>query len=154
MCSRIFNSVNSTLSVTACSRPIKDPVSRRTSSSFREHLRRQRPATCSPSENPNWRGLGCAAPAQCTSVALIDPSRKGVNEIYPCFEHPTLMDSLDAQMITWRYYAPSVGSIWTGPNRNSASAFWRRLGQGHHPSDASVDGHRQRAIGTSVLGDT
>jgi phospholipase C len=26
------------------------------------------------------------------------------------------MDLLDVQMVTWRYYAPSAGSIWTGPN--------------------------------------
>jgi len=26
------------------------------------------------------------------------------------------MDSLDSMMISWRYYTPSPGSIWTGPN--------------------------------------
>jgi phospholipase C len=35
---------------------------------------------------------------------------------YPCFEHQTLSDLLDAKTITWRYYTPSPGSIWTAPN--------------------------------------
>jgi phospholipase C len=65
-------------------------------------------------ENPNG-GAGCAAPANAL-VVLIDPLGNENQTIYPCFEHPTLMDSLDAQMLTWHYYAPSVGSIWTGPN--------------------------------------
>jgi len=34
----------------------------------------------------------------------------------PCFEHPTLSDELDAKGVSWRYYTPSAGSIWTGPN--------------------------------------
>jgi phospholipase C len=58
---------------------------------------------------------GCIATPG-TTVALIDPS--GVESLtqYPCFEHPTLTDLLDAKSISWRYYAPSPGSIWTGPD--------------------------------------
>jgi phospholipase C len=57
---------------------------------------------------------GCAAPAAET-VNLIDPT--GVESpAYPCFEHPTLTDLLDTANVSWRYYAPSAGSIWTGPN--------------------------------------
>jgi len=60
---------------------------------------------------------GCMAPTG-TTVALIDPSGSEATTQYPCFEHPTLIDSLDAQKIDWRYYAPSaVGlSIWVGPD--------------------------------------
>ena len=65
-------------------------------------------------ENPNG-AAGCTAPAS-SRVLLIDPSGMESQSTYPCFEHPTLMDLLDAQTITWRYYAPSIGSIWTGPN--------------------------------------
>ena len=32
---------------------------------------------------------------------------------YPCFEHPTLTDLLETDGISWRYYTPSAGSIWT-----------------------------------------
>ena len=57
---------------------------------------------------------GCTAPAG-ESVKQINPA--GVETpIYPCFEHPTLTDLLDTARITWRYYAPSAGSIWTAPN--------------------------------------
>lgn len=62
---------------------------------------------------------GClAAPA--TTNKLIDPT--GVETILDnttgqlCNEHATLTDSLDNAGLTWRYYAPSAGSIWTAPS--------------------------------------
>jgi len=58
---------------------------------------------------------GCAGPTGET-VALIDPLGSEATKQFPCFEHPTLIDLLDNKGITWRYYAPSAGSIWTGPN--------------------------------------
>jgi phospholipase C len=58
---------------------------------------------------------GCTAPPAET-VALIDPAGQESTEQYPCFDHPTLSDLLDAKNVTWRYYTPSAGSIWTGPN--------------------------------------
>jgi phospholipase C len=63
----------------------------------------------------NAGAAGCAAPPT-QSVALIDPTGTESSSMYPCFEHPTLTDLLDAASITWRYYAPSAGSIWTAPN--------------------------------------
>jgi phospholipase C len=58
---------------------------------------------------------GCTAAAD-VSVFLIDPSGNETQSMYPCFDHPTLTDLLDANGISWRYYAPGPGSIWTGPN--------------------------------------
>jgi phospholipase C len=58
---------------------------------------------------------GCIAP-QGETVRLIDPAGDESQTMYPCFDHPTLQDSLDAKGISWRYYTPSAGSIWTGPN--------------------------------------
>ena len=58
---------------------------------------------------------GCIAPTT-EYVFLIDPSGNQSSSQYPCFEHPTLTDLLDAKHISWRYYTPSAGSIWTGPN--------------------------------------
>jgi phospholipase C len=60
---------------------------------------------------------GCLGPAG-QSVALIDGyGNEGDNQpIYPCLDHPTLSDLLDAAQITWRYYAPAPGSIWTAPD--------------------------------------
>jgi phospholipase C len=58
---------------------------------------------------------GCTAPAGET-VAMIDPTGGESTLQYPCFDHPTLTDMLNAKSMSWRYYAPSAGSIWTGPN--------------------------------------
>jgi phospholipase C len=59
---------------------------------------------------------GCTAPSA-EYVYTIDPSGvESTTGIYPCFEHPTLTDELDAASVTWRYYAPLAGSIWTAPN--------------------------------------
>jgi phospholipase C len=68
------------------------------------------------SENPVGQA-GCAASPGST-VTVIDPfgSETSNAPIYPCFEHPTLPDELDAAGLSWRYYAPSAGSIWTAPN--------------------------------------
>ncbi len=65
-------------------------------------------------ENPTG-GAGCTAPKG-SLVKLIDPSGNESSSTYPCFEHPTLSDELDAQGVSWRYYTPSAGSVWTGPN--------------------------------------
>jgi len=33
-----------------------------------------------------------------------------------CFDHATLVDLLDTHGVTWRYYSPKPGSIWTAVN--------------------------------------
>jgi phospholipase C len=58
---------------------------------------------------------GCTAPPQ-EFVNLINPLGQEKQIIYPCFEHQTLMDLLDAQQLSWRYYAPLPNQIWTAPN--------------------------------------
>jgi phospholipase C len=64
--------------------------------------------------NPN-NNTGCTAPAG-EFVKLIDPSGSEAQKAYPCYDHQTLADLLDNAGVSWRYYAPSAGSIWTGPN--------------------------------------
>lgn len=70
-------------------------------------------------ENPHLPAagdvVGCTAPTG-EYVLLIDPSGAESSSQYPCFEHPTLVDELDQKSITWKYYTPTPGSIWTGPN--------------------------------------
>ena len=66
-------------------------------------------------ENPPSGNAGCIAPPGAL-VNMIDPSGNESSKIYPCFEHPTLTDELDAKEISWRYYAPNAGSIWTAPD--------------------------------------
>lgn len=86
-------------------------------------------STLFAAENPNTNGppnAGCDAPAGST-VALIDPagSETSNNPIYPCFDHQTLTDLLEAKSLTWRYYTPAISppppplhgtpAIWNGP---------------------------------------
>jgi phospholipase C len=62
---------------------------------------------------------GCIAPFF-VSVYRIDGygSEASQPPTYPCYEHRTLADLLDAAKpaIGWRYYAPSPGYIWTAPD--------------------------------------
>jgi len=64
--------------------------------------------------NANWN-TGCTSPPQ-EYVPLIDFQGHEIYQAFPCFTHPTLIDLLDAGGITWRYYAPTANSLWTGPN--------------------------------------
>src|SRR5207302_7042942 len=63
---------------------------------------------------PKSDHTGCIAPPTQT-VTVIDPNGIETTQ-YPCFEHQTLTDLLNAQGISWRYYANSAGTIWTAPN--------------------------------------
>jgi phospholipase C len=66
-------------------------------------------------ENMSTEGqAGCAAPVGNT-VALVGPNSVESQAIYPCFEHQTMSDLLPSSL-TWKYYAPNAGSIWTAPN--------------------------------------
>jgi len=71
------------------------------------------------SENPHvptaGAVVGCAAPTG-EYVLMIDPTGSEATQQYPCFEHATLVDELDQKAITWKYYTPTPGSIWTAPN--------------------------------------
>jgi len=57
---------------------------------------------------------GCIAAAG-TYVNIITTAGE-TTTIYPCFEHSTLTDLLDTIGVTWKYYAPGPGTIWTAPN--------------------------------------
>jgi phospholipase C len=72
------------------------------------------------SENPillSPAPAGCLA-AVTNTVAMINAAGSETAQApqYPCFEHPTLTDLLQAKGVSWRYYAPSAGSIWTAPD--------------------------------------
>lgn len=85
-------------------------------------------------ENPTNLEAGCAAPST-ARVALIDPSGSESSHppIYPCFEHPTLTDELNTAGISWRYYTPAAGSIWTAPN-----AIQHMCGPNANPPNATA----------------
>lgn len=58
---------------------------------------------------------GCTAPPR-ELVAVIDPEGKESQKIYPCTDHKTLTDTLNANGVSWRYYTPLPGWIWSAPN--------------------------------------
>jgi phospholipase C len=64
--------------------------------------------------NPDSFNWGCDADAQ-TTVDVMGASGAVMRQ-YPCFDFPTLTDSMDAAGTAWRYYAPSQGQrgyIWS-----------------------------------------
>jgi phospholipase C len=65
-----------------------------------------------PNANNN---TGCTAPPK-EYVMMIDPYGNESSQQYPCFEHPTLTDSLDYAGVSWTYYTPAPNNLWTGPN--------------------------------------
>ena len=72
-------------------------------------------------DNPRWNlripsTMRAVSRLPAETVALIDPSGDESQKIYPCFDHPTLTDELNAKAISWRYYSPSAGIIWNAPN--------------------------------------
>jgi phospholipase C len=85
-------------------------------------------STISVADNPNnniarpdgtfW--AGCLAPPG-SKIDVIDTSQPSPEtpltvSTQLCYEHPTLTDLLDAASLSWKYYAPSAGSIWTAPD--------------------------------------
>ena len=69
-----------------------------------------------PTNGNHTRDTGCLAPPF-ERVAVIGPDGQENRLIYPCFEHRTMTDLIDAKTgLTWRYYTPNIGSIWTAPN--------------------------------------
>jgi phospholipase C len=64
-------------------------------------------------DNPNLGG-GCVAQPNDTVDTIYGNGIVGP-AVAPCFEHQTLMDLLDAARVSWRYYTPDPGSLWTAP---------------------------------------
>ncbi|HEY3777684.1 MAG TPA: alkaline phosphatase family protein [Rhizomicrobium sp.] len=65
----------------------------------------------------NDRINGCIAPPA-GRVQLINAkgTENPKRQIYPCFEHATLADLLHRQSVTWRYYTPGAGDLWSAPD--------------------------------------
>ena len=79
-------------------------------------------ATSAPSADDDHNGIfaaentatstaGCAAPSNNHECALINPQGVEFAQIFPCFEHRTLADLLEARGVSWRYYG-SDGRNW------------------------------------------
>jgi phospholipase C len=85
------------------------------------------------SENPKTTDAGCAAsvsskayevrPTDGAELYVYAPPEPepGTNIGFPCYEHPTMSDLLEANSISWRYYGywqngGAPNDIWTAPN--------------------------------------
>ncbi len=67
-----------------------------------------------PLQHGNW-DMGCDGPPK-NLVHLINPQGNEAQEMFPCFDHPTLTDLLDNAGVSWLYYTSATKSIWTAPN--------------------------------------
>ena len=85
-------------------------------------------ATSAPSKADDHRGTfaaenatkndktnGCIAQPGST-VALINAQGIEKKATYPCYEHKTLGDLFDAAGVSWRYYTPGAGDLWSAPD--------------------------------------
>ncbi|MEN3336529.1 MAG: phospholipase, partial [Acidobacteriota bacterium] len=82
--------------------------------SFPNHLYTVASQSGGAINNPNSLIWGCDADER-TTVEVADRSG-GVASKYPCFDFPTVADSLEARGVPWRYYAPGRGQhgyIWS-----------------------------------------
>ena len=66
-------------------------------------------------EDPTAGPWGCDAPAG-TTVALVGPDGKDLSGVFPCFDYMTSADLLDANGVTWRYYAIFNGAPYNAPD--------------------------------------
>jgi phospholipase C len=97
-------------------------------------------------------GAGCIADPG-VLVRLIDSSgsETKLSPIFPCFEHSTISDLLEAKtpQLTWRYYAPNARGIWTAPNAinhicgpsgtSCIGTNWKNNVDTRNPSDVLTD---------------
>ena len=67
------------------------------------------------SDNPHHKA-GCAASKKTAWVSLINAQGVEYTKVFPCFEHQTLSDLLNAQSVSWRYYGHNPNGIWMAPN--------------------------------------
>ncbi len=66
-------------------------------------------------ENPN-RTWGCDGDQATDRVALLGPNGTDLPGVFPCFDYKTMADVMDANNVSWRYYAPALGTsgeIWS-----------------------------------------
>ena len=54
---------------------------------------------------------------------MIDQNGNESMRMFPCFDHPTLIDLLDAKNVSWKYYAPGPNSI----NHLRFGADWSKV---------------------------
>jgi phospholipase C len=74
-------------------------------------------------ENPRYPGMtgwvssgkNCDGSPK-AQVTMIDALGNETVVMQPCFDHPTLMDLLDAKAVSWRYYDAANNGYWSAPD--------------------------------------
>src|ERR1700674_666686 len=74
-------------------------------------------------ENPRYPGMSgwvsngknCDGSPK-AQVTMIDALGNETVVMRPCFEHPTIMDLLDAKGVSWRYYDANNNGYWSAPD--------------------------------------
>jgi phospholipase C len=109
-------------------------------------------------------------PADCTLFAdgsVKECPVKNTELVYPtdpvgsfCYPHKSMADVLDPASITWKYYAPTPGSIWTAPDSIKAICEPQWVNPNSDPKSAlKCTGKEWNAnvdvenLGTDILGD-
>ena len=72
-------------------------------------------ASENPGDSSHTPPQGCGSVPD-IRVPLIDQDGNEGQRTFPCFEHETLTDLLDAQGVSWTYYEPAIGGFWDGPS--------------------------------------
>ena len=57
---------------------------------------------------------GCTSPPN-ERVLQVD-ANGSTSFVFPCTDHQTLTDELNRKEISWKYYTPTAGLLWTAPN--------------------------------------
>jgi phospholipase C len=71
------------------------------------------PVLSPPAKNCSVYAEGSVKECPITNTALVYPTEPVGTFCYP---HESMADLLDPRSISWTYYAPSAGSIWTAPD--------------------------------------
>jgi phospholipase C len=124
-------------------------------------------------ENPHSSLAGCIAPPD-AFVKIIDttnpdPDTDETKTTFPCFEHPTLTDLLDAAQISWKYYTPTPWFDLDRAGRDQPHVRAQRLPAERHrlhragmdqprrdrrTAEPNPERHRRRTTGDRQLGDS
>ena len=72
---------------------------------------------------------GCDAPGDALVPDVVDTQMDIIGE-FPCFDFPTMADTMNSAGVTWRYYAPTLGhqgyvfSVYNAVNHIYNSSYW------------------------------
>ena len=112
-----FRWPSSTRLATACFKPTKVQAFRSSVHHFWNLRSQPRPHCLCGRESAHTPDAGdkrgCTAPSK--RLWRID-ARGHERFMFSCTDHPTLTDELNKGGISWKYYTPSAGSLWTSPN--------------------------------------